>query len=109
MGKKIFNIFFFFRKLESSAKIGSFMRGLLARYERLRGAEPGEEGEKFWDLVVISAGDTSQQAWYEAQLELKHQSGDLPLVPYHIIPDPPGPRIGSGPDWFTLRPRFSCC
>ena len=104
-----FSIFFLFRKLESSAKIGSFMRGLLARYERLRGAEPGEEGEKFWDLVVISAGDTSQQAWYEAQLELKHQSGDLPLVPYHIIPDPPGPRIGSGPDWFTLRPRFSCC
>ena len=45
----------------------------------------------------------------EAQLELKHQSGDLPLVPYHIIPDPPGPRIGSGPDWFTLRPRFRCC
>ena len=72
------------------------MRGLLARYERLRGVVPGEEGEKFWDLVVISAGDTSQQTWYEAQLELKHQSGDLPLVPYHIIPDPPGPRIGSG-------------
>merc|ERR1719400_1581201 len=93
-------------KLESSAKIGSFMRGLLARYERLRGAKPGEEGEKFWDLVVISAGDTSQQAWYEAQLELKHQSGDLPLVPYHIIPDPPGPRIGSGGSTLHILSRL---
>ena len=64
-------------------------------YERLRGQRPGGDCQ-FWDLVVISAGDTSQQAWYEAQLELKHQSGDLPLVPYLIIPDPPGPRIGSG-------------
>ena len=83
------------RKLEDSAKIGSFMRGLMQSYERLRGQRPGS-GCQFWDLVVISAGDTRQQAWYEAQLELKHQAGDLPLVPYHIIPDPPGPRIGSG-------------
>ena len=83
------------RKLEDSAKIGSFMRGLMQSYERLRGQRPGRDCQ-FWDLVVISAGDTSQQAWYEAQLELKHQAGDLPLVPYHIIPDPPGPRIGSG-------------
>ena len=83
------------------------MRGLLARYERLRGVEPSQEGEEFWDLVVISAGDPSQQSWYEAQLELKHQSGDLPLVPYHIIPDPPGPRIGSGGSTLHILAQLS--
>ena len=83
-------------RLEDSARIGSFMRGLMQKYERLRGKKPETEKVQFWDVVVISAGDASQQAWYEAQLEMKHQSGDLPLVPFHIIPDPPGSRIGSG-------------
>jgi len=83
-------------KLEESLKIGSYMKNLMSSYEQLRGRSPESVGVQFWDVVVISAGDVSQQSWYEAQLSLKHDSGDLPLLTYHIIPDPPGPRIGSG-------------
>jgi len=83
-------------KMEESAKIGSYMRSLLDRYEKLRGCSPKEVGVPFWDLVVISAGDESQETWYKAQLELKKESGDLPRVPYLCVADPPGPRIGSG-------------
>ena len=82
--------------MQASLEIGNFMRGLMTSYESVRGKSPGSVGIEFWDLVVISAGDVSQQTWYEAQLQLKQDSGDLPLVPYLIIPDPPGPRIGSG-------------
>jgi len=83
-------------KMEESAKIGSYMRGLLEKYEKIRGCSPKEVGVPFWDLVVISAGDESQETWYKAQLELKKESGDLPSVPYLCVADPPGPRIGSG-------------
>jgi len=83
-------------KMEESAKIGSYMRSLLEKYEKLRGCNPKEVGVPFWDLVVISAGDESQETWYKAQLELKKESGDLPGVPYLCVADPPGPRIGSG-------------
>ena len=78
------------RKLEESAKIGSYMKDLMVRYEKLRGARPGPG--QFWDAVVISAGDAAQQTWYEAQLEMKRGAGELPIVPFLIIPDPPGPR-----------------
>ena len=57
--------------MEESAKIGSYMRSLLGKYEQLRGNSPSEIGLAFWDLVVISAGDESQEEWYKAQLELK--------------------------------------
>merc|ERR1719232_55463 len=72
------------------------MRGLMTDYDRLRGRDPRELGASFWDLVVISAGDEEQRAWYEAQLDLKREAGELPLVTFLVIPDPPGPRIGSG-------------
>ena len=78
------------RKLEESAKIGSYMKDLMVKYEELRGARPGPG--QFWDAVVISAGDAAQQTWYEAQLEMKRGAGELPIVPFLIIPDPPGPR-----------------
>lgn len=83
-------------KMEESAKIGSYMKSLLEKYEKIRGSSPKEVGVPFWDLVVISAGDESQETWYKAQLELKKESGDLPNVPYLCVADPPGPRIGSG-------------
>ena len=79
-----------------SAKIGSFMKDLMTEYDRLRGRDPREVGASFWDVVVISAGDEEQRAWYEAQLDLKREAGELPLVTILVIPDPPGPRIGSG-------------
>ena len=59
---------------------------------RCRGCRPAEAGLPFWSLVVISAGDAAQQTWYEAQLQLKRGAGELPIVPFLIIPDPPGPR-----------------
>ena len=30
----------------------------------------------------MSAGDASQEAWYEAQLELKQEAGELPKVSF---------------------------
>ena len=44
----------------------------------------------------MSAGDVSQEAWYEAQLQLKQEAGELPKVPFLCVADPPGPRVGSG-------------
>ena len=59
----------------------------------------------------MSAGDASQEAWYEAQLQLKQEAGELPKVPseyaalillfstkvpFLCVADPPGPRVGSG-------------
>ena len=98
--------------MEDSAKIGSYMRTLLDTYESLRGKSPEEVSSKkrkqnfiillikaglpFWDLVVVSAGDASQEAWYEAQLQLKQEAGELPKVPFLCVADPPGPRVGSG-------------
>ena len=92
--------------MEESAKIGSYMRSLLGKYEQLRGNSPSEIGLAFWDLVVISAGDESQEEWYKAQLELKRESGDLPKVPYLCIADPPGPRIGSGGSTLHILTRL---
>ena len=44
----------------------------------------------------MSACDASQEAWYEAQLQLKQEAGELPKVPFLCVADPPGPRVGSG-------------
>ena len=75
-----------------SAKIGRFMKDLMAQYDLMRGRCPLEAGARFWDAVVISAGDEEQRAWYEAQLGLRREAGELPLVTFLVIPDPPGPR-----------------
>jgi len=83
-------------RMEESAQIGSYMRTLLQSYERMRGRNPHEAGIPFWDLVVISAGDHSQEEWYREQLNLKQTVGELPLVNYLCVADPPGSRIGSG-------------
>ena len=79
-----------------SVRIGSYMKDLMTAYDGLRGQCPRAAGAGFWDVVVISAGDEEQRAWYEAQLSLKHEARELPLVTFLVIPDPPGPRIGSG-------------
>jgi len=70
-------------RMEDSARIGSYMRALLDSYESLRGQTPEEAGVSFWNLVVVSAGDASQEAWYEAQLKLKppSDSEQWPPVP----------------------------
>jgi len=72
------------------------MKKLLAHYDNIRGKIPKDLGVKFWDLVVISAGDKDQENWYKSQLELKLHLADIPDVKILCIADPPGPRIGSG-------------
>ena len=80
-----------------SLEISECMGRVLASYGELRGRDLAETGETFWDLVIITAGDSDQEAWYRDQLEMKQQMGDLPLgVPILAISDPPGPRIGTG-------------
>lgn len=83
-------------RMEESESIGRYMRKLLELYETVRGRKPQERGVEFWDCVVVSAADTSQEEWYNKQIQLKLEKGELPLVPYLCIADPEGPRIGSG-------------
>ncbi|KAG8438459.1 hypothetical protein GDO86_008948, partial [Hymenochirus boettgeri] len=67
----------------------------LGRYSTLRGkkVQPGE----FWNLVVITASDEVQERAYHHQLKDKIKKKELPLgVQYHVISDPPGPKIGNG-------------
>ena len=73
------------------------MRKVLSRYDSIRGRDPADQSQAFWDIVIISAADPDQEFWYQEQLEMKQQMGDLPRrVPFIPISDPPGPRIGSG-------------
>ncbi|GFT24982.1 hypothetical protein TNCV_179061 [Trichonephila clavipes] len=55
----------------------------------------------FWDAVIISASDSSQEKGYELQILEKQQKGELPLsIPFHIFADPPGYKIGMFPITF---------
>jgi hypothetical protein len=51
----------------------------------------------FWDVVVITAFDDVQKQLYEDILAEKLLRREIPNTPkYHVLADPPGPRIGSG-------------
>ena len=51
----------------------------------------------FWDLVVVTAADKDQKAYYETQLNERLQRNEIPKqTRYLVIADPPGPKIGSG-------------
>ena len=72
----------------------SCMKDLFLNYNKVQGRFPAEVGVAFWDIVVISACDLAQEAWYLAQLQMKEE--ELPQgLPILCIADPPGPRIGS--------------
>lgn len=69
-----------------------------------------DEGE-FWDAVLITAADDGQAGIFRDQLSSRLELGYLPTsTQYHVISDPPGPKIGNGGatlvalDW--LRSRF---
>ena len=53
---------------------------------------------RFWDAVVLTAANDRQAETYVAQLDALHKRGQLPGTRgmYLVIPDPPGPRVGSG-------------
>ncbi|KAG0419989.1 hypothetical protein HPB47_003747, partial [Ixodes persulcatus] len=74
----------------------SFMRACLDSYDALRGKCPKKENAVFWDAVVISAADEQQAAAFRLQIQRKKERGLLPLVPYHVVSDLPGAKMGSG-------------
>ncbi|KAI9010240.1 L-fucokinase-domain-containing protein [Hyaloraphidium curvatum] len=65
-------------------------------------ADPGDGDGRptlpFWDAVVLTAGDEQQKAVYEGILDRLTGDGLLPTLgtKYHVLMDPPGPKIGSG-------------
>lgn len=73
-----------------------FMKTCIDSYEALRGKVPKEVGVAFWDAVVISAADEDQACAFRVQIGDRKKRNLIPLVPYHVFPDPPGPKIGSG-------------
>lgn len=51
----------------------------------------------FWDVVVLTTSDLAQQRVYELEIANKLKQKELPAcASYHVIHDPPGPKIGSG-------------
>lgn len=73
-----------------------FMKASIDTYEALRGKVPKEVGVTFWDAVVVSAADEDQACAFRLQIDDRKKRNLIPLVPYHVFPDPPGPKIGSG-------------
>ena len=59
------------------------------------GKRKSEFGIPYWDIIVITTADEDQKSVYQQQIQFKYDRGELPLgVPIHIVPDPPGPKIG---------------
>ena len=72
----------------------------LHEYRRLLpgGDRAGALDDMFWDAVVLTAANDRQAETYVQQLDALHARGQLPGARerYLVIPDPPGPRVGSG-------------
>ena len=72
----------------------------LREYRRLLpgGDRAGALDGRFWDAVVLTAANDRQAETYVQQLDALHVRGQLPGARerYLVIPDPPGPRVGSG-------------
>ena len=81
----------------------AMVAGAEARLREYRRMLPGGdlatslEG-RFWDAVVVTAANEAQAGVYRAQLDQLHSRGQLPgeRTRYLVVPDPPGPRVGSG-------------
>ena len=71
------------------------MRQLLSEYQDLvlLKTSSAPQNLKFWDLVVLSAGNDSQKQWYEMQLSKKLLP---PGVQFRVYSDPGGVRTGDG-------------
>lgn len=80
----------------TSTHISTFMKRLLLSYEALRGKSPGKNGLHFWDAVAISAADEEQAKSFRLQISKKKKLLRLPDVPYHVVPDLPGTKMGTG-------------
>lgn len=50
---------------------------------------------QFWDVVALTAVDSSQRQAYELQVRDKVSRKELPLgIDYRVFSDPPGAKIG---------------
>ncbi|KAK3100415.1 hypothetical protein FSP39_019622 [Pinctada imbricata] len=77
-----------------------FMKRVLKDYENIRG-KPASSID-FWDVVMITAADNDQRDVFKAQIDAKSKRGELPTgIPYTVISDPPGPKLGNGGSTFT--------
>lgn len=76
--------------------VPAFMKRCIDSYEALRGKVPSEVNIAFWDVVVISAADEDQATAFREQISQRKDRNLIPLVPYHVFSDPPGPKVGSG-------------
>ncbi|KAI1318250.1 hypothetical protein EDD11_006946 [Mortierella claussenii] len=57
----------------------------------------------FWDIVVVTAGDSQQRLVYEHQIDYKLAQGSIPtFAKYHVVDDPVGSRVGSGGSTFLV-------
>ncbi|GFS58884.1 fucose-1-phosphate guanylyltransferase [Nephila pilipes] len=82
---------------KNETSILEYMVKVLDNYNDMRGKTVDSAHSLFWDAVIISASDSSQEKGYEIQILEKQQKGDLPLsVPFHVFADPPGYKIGCG-------------
>ncbi|KAL1438164.1 hypothetical protein MTO96_048253 [Rhipicephalus appendiculatus] len=76
--------------------VPAFMKRCIDSYEALRGKVPSEVDIDFWDAVVVSAADEDQATAFREQIAQRKGRNLIPLVPYHVFSDPPGPKVGSG-------------
>ncbi|XP_067134863.1 fucose-1-phosphate guanylyltransferase-like [Centruroides vittatus] len=81
----------------SDDSIKTYMKQIIDYYESIRGKSKKVLSYSFWDLVVVTTSDDAQKNAFDVQISLKIERGELPVdVPYHVIADPPGFKIGSG-------------
>lgn len=65
----------------------------------------------WWTAVVVTAGSTNHAERYASEIQRRRERGALPAaVPFLVVPDPEGARLGSGGATLTalraLAPGF---
>ena len=93
----------------SLSRIISSTHSSLNLYETLLGLPPEHfpNSALFWDVVVLTTADDRQKHAFEAQIQVKKSRGEIPLVDFQIIADPPGPKIGNGGSTLWVLKRYS--
>ncbi|KAI6659402.1 hypothetical protein LOD99_10821 [Oopsacas minuta] len=67
------------------------------KYDKLKRRSSPDPSIPFWDIIVITASDTSQRNAYQLQIEQKMKNKLIPsFCTYRVYPDPVGVKIGSG-------------
>ena len=67
------------------------------RYRQMLAADQSGLAIDFWDAIVITAADEEQASIYREQVRWRTELRQIPSsCAYHIVPDPPGCKIGNG-------------